>query len=148
MSAKICTCADLVNNGDYYCPIHGIFATKVCKKCRCEITSWLTSAGHHYWSHVLNCQNLDHIPEPADDTGGERGFDVTAAAKNMFNLNKAAEIVLGEPAPSADGRRRELANRIVAEVFPSMDRECAARYIEQIERILAAPAPVSGERRE
>lgn len=64
-----CTCKDLVNNGDHYCPIHGTFAkahepepTEAAPSCGCDLT-----VNHLCPSHAKERNNYkEHVFAPTD----------------------------------------------------------------------------------
>lgn len=146
--SQVCTCDDLVNNGDHYCPIHGTFAAP----------NWLGS-------NAPTAGMVTQVYQPADDTGGERkisaGVYTSDTKPHRVDEARIAEIInrpIREPAPSADGRQREIdiSNlRFYARMFREYKWETDVlswtvfeHTLKTIADRLAAPAPVSGEGRE
>lgn len=114
----------------------------------CRYCGEVESAWQHFPQNSIDGGTY-HPFEPADDTGGEPQECVSPSPQMRNKLG------LSEPAPSADGRQREIdiSNlRFYARMFREYKWETDVlswtvfeHTLKTIADRLAAPAPVSGE---
>lgn len=166
--SNICTCNDLVNNGDHYCPVHGTFATsepmsQACRHCRGEImpcaereTGAPCKGFIHAEDRMHFCIGINTLAEPAPSADGRQG-EWILLPKLPDEDTPVLIAVMDEAENHGTGEFERFPNVARGTIYShphgvTADTDCGEFNDEEIlgwkPLPMWAPAPVSGEGRE